>query len=141
MFVRAKPRGEKTFYYLVASQRVGNRVRQKTLAYLGESPTVASAIAELRAAITFAESRAAGRRKQAEAVKAKITPQAYTTAVALTRAAVVDGVPTFLYRGCPREQDYAKQFHIHLREARSDERWARRMKVQLENLQGIDSAV
>lgn len=40
-FVRAKQRGEKTYYYLVESKREGNRVRQKVIKYLGaERPTV-----------------------------------------------------------------------------------------------------
>ena len=139
MFVRTKPRGEKVFYYLVKSERVGSRVRQKTVAYLGQSPTVAEAVESLQNAICYARKSADEWRGKAEAAKAKITPGAYSTAVALARAPVIDDVPTFLYRGCSFSQDYAKQYHSHLREARFYEQWGRRLEAQLDNLQRFDS--
>ena len=141
MFVRAKPRGEKVFYYLVRSERREGQVRQKTAAYPGESPTLAKAITELRASIAHAESRAAEWREKAEAARAKITPAAYSSAVALARAPVVDGVPTFIRRGSRFNEDHAKQYHSHLKKARSFERLARRLRVQLENLQRFDRGV
>ncbi len=140
MFVRAKPRGEKVFYYLVKNERAGSRVRQKTLAYLGESPTVAKAVESLRNTISHARKAADEWHAKAEAAKAKITPGAFSTAVALARAPVIDDVPTFLYRGCSFSQDYAKQYHSHLREARFYEQWGRRLEAQLDNLQRFDSA-
>jgi len=37
-FIRAKKRGDKTYYYLVENKREGKKVRQKVLKYLGTSP-------------------------------------------------------------------------------------------------------
>lgn len=37
-FIRAKRRGDKTYYYLVETKREGNKVKQKVLKYLGTSP-------------------------------------------------------------------------------------------------------
>jgi hypothetical protein len=53
MFIRKKNKG----YYLVKSERIRGRVRQKVLAYLGNQPTVAEAI-------RHKEKRAAELRKQ-----------------------------------------------------------------------------
>jgi len=39
-YVRAKKRGDKTYYYLVEGRREGDRVRQRVLKYLGTSPYV-----------------------------------------------------------------------------------------------------
>jgi len=36
-FIRAKRRGDKTYYYLVQNKREGRKVRQKVLKYLGTS--------------------------------------------------------------------------------------------------------
>jgi hypothetical protein len=49
MFIRAKRQGERTYYYAVESERIGNRVRQKTIAYLGEKPSVVERITQLEA--------------------------------------------------------------------------------------------
>lgn len=39
-FVRAKRKGNRTYYYLVESKREGSKVRQKVIKYLGaEMPT------------------------------------------------------------------------------------------------------
>ena len=41
MFIRAKKRGDKTYYYLVEGKREGKKVRQTVLKYLGtEKPAV-----------------------------------------------------------------------------------------------------
>jgi hypothetical protein len=40
-FIRAKNINGKMKYYLVESKREGKKVRQKVLAYLGESETIA----------------------------------------------------------------------------------------------------
>ena len=37
-FIRAKRRGDKTYYYLVENRREGKKVKQKVLKYLGTSP-------------------------------------------------------------------------------------------------------
>ena len=37
-FVRAKRRGQKSYYYLVESKREGNKVRQRIIRYLGTKP-------------------------------------------------------------------------------------------------------
>ena len=37
-FVRAKWRGQKSYYYLVESKREGNKVRQRIIRYLGTKP-------------------------------------------------------------------------------------------------------
>jgi len=36
-FIRAKRKGNRTYYYLVENRREGKRVRQKVLKYLGNS--------------------------------------------------------------------------------------------------------
>jgi hypothetical protein len=46
-FVRRKTINGKDKFYLVENKRVDGKVRQKVLAYLGESDTVEGAIAEL----------------------------------------------------------------------------------------------
>ena len=35
---RAKPRGQRVYYYLVESKREGKKVRQRVLRYLGTNP-------------------------------------------------------------------------------------------------------
>src|SRR5947208_1043088 len=45
MFVRNKRIGSKDYHYLVSTSRDGGRIRQRTLAYLGESPTLLPALA------------------------------------------------------------------------------------------------
>jgi hypothetical protein len=47
MFIRAKRQGERTYYYIVRSERAGGRVRQKTIAYLGEYQTLDAALESL----------------------------------------------------------------------------------------------
>jgi len=42
MYVRAKHRGDLTYFYLVESRRVGGKVRQRVIAYLGRSPSKAA---------------------------------------------------------------------------------------------------
>jgi hypothetical protein len=37
-YVRAKRRGNRTYYYLVESKREGRRVRQQIIRYLGTKP-------------------------------------------------------------------------------------------------------
>jgi FtsZ-binding cell division protein ZapB len=141
-FVRAKPRGEKVFYYLVKSERIGNRVRQKTVAYLGRSPTVAEAVQDLRNSISHARQAAEEWHRKAEDAKSKITPWAFSRAVSIfVHAPVIDDAPTFLYRGSPFNKDYAKQYHSHLRKARIYERWEQRLRAQLDKLQKVDNAV
>ena len=39
MYVRGKRRGNLTYFYLVRSERVGGKVRQTVLAYLGRNPS------------------------------------------------------------------------------------------------------
>lgn len=46
-FIRRKTINGKDKFYLVESKRIDGKVRQKVLAYLGESDTVESAIAEV----------------------------------------------------------------------------------------------
>ncbi len=43
MFVRVKKQGGRVYHYLVAAERSGGRVRQKTVAYLGDYPSVEAA--------------------------------------------------------------------------------------------------
>ena len=37
-YVRAKPRGQRVYYYLVESKRDGKKVRQRIIRYLGTKP-------------------------------------------------------------------------------------------------------
>jgi TPR repeat protein len=137
VFVRAKPRGEKTFYYLVKSQRVGNRVQQKTLAYLGEYPNIDAAIEDLPLRIKRIQEEAIRWYTKAEDAKQRVTPAHYSSAVALARARVIDGVPTFCWRGSRFRDDPAKQYWSHIEKARRYESWARSLMAQLEKLQKI----
>src|ERR1041384_249019 len=47
MYVRCKVRDGRAYHYLVTTERKGGRVRQRTVAYLGDYPTVAAALAKL----------------------------------------------------------------------------------------------
>jgi hypothetical protein len=47
MFIRRKEMGRYTFYQVVEGYREGKRVRHRTLASLGTSPTIPQAIKEL----------------------------------------------------------------------------------------------
>jgi hypothetical protein len=47
MFVRRKMQNGRTYHYLVASERAGGRVRQKTIVYLGEYQTLDAALESL----------------------------------------------------------------------------------------------
>jgi hypothetical protein len=47
MFIRRKEMGRYTFYQVVEGYREGKRVRHRTLASLGTSPTIPEAIKEL----------------------------------------------------------------------------------------------
>ena len=40
MFIRANKRKNKVYYYVVESKRVGKKVKQKVLLYLGSAETV-----------------------------------------------------------------------------------------------------
>lgn len=51
MFVRCKVRDGRAYHYLVATVRDGGRVRQKTVAYLGDYPTATAALEGLPAEI------------------------------------------------------------------------------------------
>jgi hypothetical protein len=64
-FVRAKRQGSKTYYYLVRSERVGARVRQKVILYLGTYSSVEKALRGLPQAIESHRDTAARYRKSA----------------------------------------------------------------------------
>ncbi len=51
MFVRCKVRDGRAYHYLVATERRGGRVRQKTVAYLGDYPSAEAALERLPAEI------------------------------------------------------------------------------------------
>jgi len=40
MYIRANKRGNRTYYYIVESVRIGKRVIQKVILYLGTAETV-----------------------------------------------------------------------------------------------------
>ena len=134
MFVRAKRRGDKALYYLVRNERHGGRVRQKTLAYLGESPTLAEAVAGLRASIARGEAEAERLRAEAERWRQKIP---WTAAVL---SPIKDGVPRYVTRSSNRLQDPARRYWQAREEAESSERWARRLRSQLDNLLRFEAA-
>ena len=45
-FIRKKKISGKTYYYLVENKRVGNKVQQKVLRYLGNSDSIINKIGE-----------------------------------------------------------------------------------------------
>ncbi len=73
-FVRAKKQGGRAYHYLVTSERQGRRVRQKTLAYLGQYPSLAAALEGLPAEIAYYNTRAAECAKDADRARADCHP-------------------------------------------------------------------
>jgi hypothetical protein len=133
MFIRIKKRAGQPFYYLVSSERAGQRVRQRIVAYLGEHSTVAEAVESLRCSLDEFEEAAKQCREKAEAARSKL-PAHYMNSVVLQRAQLRDGVPTFLYRGSRLSDDPAKQFHRHMKDVRYCERWAAYCRARLDKL-------
>jgi hypothetical protein len=74
MFVRAKRQGEKVYHYLVATERQGSRVRQKTVAYLGKHSTTQAALEALPGEIAQLEREAKECAGKAEATRQRMNP-------------------------------------------------------------------
>jgi len=74
MFVRAKRHAGKTYYSLVESRRKGGRVRQRTVCYLGQYPTVDAAVAGLRDERDAAERAAVAYRRDLAALPPPARP-------------------------------------------------------------------
>jgi hypothetical protein len=74
MFVRAKRQGEKVYHYLVATERQGSRVRQKTVAYLGKHSTAQAALEALPGEIAQLEREAKECAGKAEATRQRMNP-------------------------------------------------------------------
>jgi len=75
-FVRAKKQGERVYHYLVTSERIGHRVRQKTVAYLGRYPSLDAALSGLASEIER-HTREAARYREWVAVGAARIPEKY----------------------------------------------------------------
>ncbi len=74
MFIRAKRQGERTYYYIVRSERVGGRVRQKTIAYLGEYPTIEAALESLPLEIAKVKEEARRCSVKADEIRNRMNP-------------------------------------------------------------------
>ena len=72
MYVRAKTQRGRAYHYLVTAERQGGRVRQKTVAYLGEYPNIATALAGLSAQIEMLNRNALRFSQKADHVKGKM---------------------------------------------------------------------
>jgi hypothetical protein len=46
-YVRAKPRGQRVYYYLVESKREGKKVRQRIIRYLGTKPPMGEELQDI----------------------------------------------------------------------------------------------
>ncbi len=131
MFVRVKQQGN----YLVANKRVGSKVRQKTIAYLGEYATLDQAIEGLFDAISTGETKAAELWAEVEKWKQQIP---FGACLCPKR----DGVPIYVTRSSGNyNHDPARRYWRARREAESYERWARSTKARLEKLRDIKAAV
>jgi len=80
MFTRSKTyesrspysgRSERTYYYLVESYREGEKVHQRTVAYLGKYPTLAEALAGIPADIERKKNNAAALLQRDETQRAE----------------------------------------------------------------------
>ncbi len=74
MFVRAKQQSGRSYYYLVTNARQGRKVHQRTLAYLGEYPSVEAALTGLSAHITRHQHEALKYYAGAAAAKRQLPP-------------------------------------------------------------------
>lgn len=73
-FVRTKTRNGKRRYHLVENYREDGKVRQRTIAYLGEYPTIEAAIEGLTQEIQRRHQRAESSRREADAVRQRMHP-------------------------------------------------------------------
>jgi hypothetical protein len=73
VFVRVKQQGGRVYHYLVAAERSGGRVRQKTVAYLGDYPSVEAALEGLPAEIAKLNLRDG--RRSVVPIKVRLTGQ------------------------------------------------------------------
>jgi hypothetical protein len=65
-FVRTKRQGWHTYHYLVRSERVNGKVRQRVIAYLGKYESLEEALTELPIEIKFKNGIAESRHENAE---------------------------------------------------------------------------
>lgn len=73
-FVRTKTRNGKQRHHLVENYRKDGKVRQRTIAYLGEYPTVEVAIEQLVPEIQRRRQRAESSRRKAEELRQRMHP-------------------------------------------------------------------
>ncbi len=74
MFVRAKQQGGRVYHYLVTAERCGGRVQQKTVAYLGDYPSVEAALEGLPAEIAKLKEEAHECAAKADALRQRMLP-------------------------------------------------------------------
>jgi hypothetical protein len=55
MFIRSKKHGKKNYYYLVKSERTGNKISQRVVRYLGTARPSPKVIADVIAAVSKSE--------------------------------------------------------------------------------------
>ncbi len=69
MYVRAKKRGHRTYYYLVQTERIGGMPLQTVIGYLGIYPTVPLAVDGFSGLADDLEREAAKLRKEADEIR------------------------------------------------------------------------
>ncbi len=74
MFVRTKQQGGRTYHYLVTTVRSGSRVRQKTIAYLGEHADIGAALNALPVQISNLREKAHVCAAKADALRERMHP-------------------------------------------------------------------
>ncbi len=74
MFVRAKQQGGRVYHYLVTAERCAGRVRQKTIAYLGEHATIGAALETLPVQIAKLREEAHVCAAKADALRQRMNP-------------------------------------------------------------------
>lgn len=73
-FVRAKKKGARTYYYWVVSERLGKKIRQRTLFYLGECPSIEAALETWAKEVERCRAKAAELKESARQTRARLPP-------------------------------------------------------------------
>jgi hypothetical protein len=131
-FIRTKERNGRKWHYLVKSVRVGSRVQQKTIAYLGWYATVDEALSGLVQEAQEARASADSERALAEAARQKVA--GYPKNLNILIYTPKGEVPRYCRRGNVR--DPARAYWEHFKRAEFYERQARRAdakRVELGN--------
>jgi hypothetical protein len=135
MFVRAKNQNGRPYHYLVVSERQGNKVRQRTVGYLGKYPSMEIALVEMPAEIKGLNLKAQVWAQRTEAIRARFPP-AWNEEIEKNGGII----PQRKYKGSPMKYDLFMQYWSARKLAESHEKWARELSKRLSDLHAIRSA-